>query len=221
MLEIVKKDRIDEMQEYIDLFMEEQEVQVIQEITQYLDIHIDQEIDNLLLVVNKLYENARKAQKERKIGKIQYVRIFPRYTEILNGTYQLRIRVYDVADYNCLEEISVDWNPEYVTKYYDKNVETIQKKMASKLFQMTSREKQIIKFMYAEKFGEYIKSIIALFHDAFCFAENMIKLRTENQILLTFGNYMTKGVIIDIFENPLRKGEGRELLFDESRYAGA
>lgn len=199
MLQEVTEDRVEEIAKYIVEVTAKSEEIIMKEVNHHFEQHLDEEIDKLLVITNDLYERIVEAQKNGKIGKIRYIRIFNRKSEILQGRYRLKIQAYDEQGYALQEEISAEWNPDYLTKFYDQNVDDMIQKVSAKMFRMTSREKTLAQFALADRFGYYVIQIIKVFEDAFYYVENRFKAEMEDIVVLTFGEYLEDGVIVNTF----------------------
>lgn len=199
MLQEVTKDRTEEIAQCIVDITSPSEGKIMKEVNLHFEKHLDDEISKLLEITNDLYGRIAECQRDGKIGKVRYIRIFTQKTELLNGRYRLKIQAYDDQGYELREEISSEWNPDYLTRFYDQYVDEIIQKVSARMFRMTTREKSLARFLLADRFGYFVIQIIKIFEDAFYYVENRLQADTEEIVALTFGSYLEEGVLVNTF----------------------
>lgn len=205
-LEVVSTDRIDEIKCLINDALAETGKADIAGFEAYMMANMEKEVLALNELLTPLYQEAVELQKQGKVGKIQYIRIFPRRSAVLEKQYGLSIRLYDANDYKCRTEISREWNPEFLGKLFEKQLEKVTKRVTMRLFRITAREEQLIKFLFLDFFHFYVLTYLAVLEDAFIYVEPMVELETEETVAITFGNYLEEGAVIKAFS----KARGEE-----------
>lgn len=207
-LKTVSTDRIDEIKHLINDALAETRKADTAEFEAYMMANMEKEVLALNALLTPLYQEAAELQKQGKVGKIQYIRIFPRRTAVLEKQYGLSIRLYDATDYKCRIEISREWNPEFFGRLFEKQLEKVIKRAEMKIFRITPREEQLIRFLFLDFFHFYVLTYLAVLEDVFIYVEPMLELETEETVEVTFGNYLEKGALIKAFSKSSR---GKEL----------
>lgn len=207
-LKTVSTDRIDEIKHLINDALAETRKADTAEFEAYMMANMEKEVLALNALLTPLYQEAAELQKQGKVGKIQYIRIFPRRTAVLEKQYGLSIRLYDATDYKCRIEISREWNPEFLGRLFEKQLEKVIKRVEMKIFRITPREEQLIRFLFLDFFHFYVLTYLAVLEDVFIYVEPMLELETEENVEVTFGNYLEKGALIKAFSKSSR---GKEL----------
>jgi len=147
-------------------------------------------------VFEELFLRCATIQKKKEKGKIAVISIFILKTAVLTGTYELQINLYDENFYLDRNEIYALWVPSFVVKYYEEDVSYFSKKAKQNVYQFGYTQLQDFRIKYAE--------LYALLAEQYCIknAEKIISLssfgqmETQEQLILTFGGYMDKGICI-------------------------
>lgn len=205
-LEAVSTDRDDEIRQSIGTILKELLTKGSEAMENYFAKNTDIVVDELYRIMNEIYRQTQEVQRQGMLGKISYIRIFPRRVAVMEGSYSLTIRVYDEESYSNPVEVAAEWKPEFLVNLFENQLIQVEKRAASQIIRLTSRERQLVKLMFADAFTFLVIMFLTILRTAFVFVENIAEVDCEEKITLTFGNYLEQGIIVEVFNNP-RKDE--------------
>lgn len=203
-LESVLTDRVDEIRQCMGTILKDLLTEGSDAMETYFAGNTEKVVDELCSIMDELYSQTRDAQQSGKLGKLCYVRVFPRRVAVIKGSYSFTIRVYDETGYNNPIEVAAEWNPEFLVKLFEHQLGQVEKKVDSLIFRLTTRERQLLKLMYADAFTFLVMMFLTILRTAFVFVENIMEVDCTEKITLTFGNYLEQGINVEIFDNPWR-----------------
>lgn len=201
-LKSVSDDRVEEIRQSIGSILKELLTKGSDEMETYFSTHTKEVVDEVYTLMQELYRSVHEAQEKGQFGKLSYVRVFPRRMAVIEGTYHFIIRVYDEAGYTNPKEISTEWRADFLANMFERQLLQVQKKVETQVFRLTTREQQLVKLMYADAFTFLVMAFLTILRTAFIYVENMTEVSCAERILLTFGNYLEEGAVIEVFENP-------------------
>lgn len=201
-LESVTTDRVDEIRQSMGTILKELLTKGSEDMEAYFAKNTGTVVDELYGIMTGIYQQAHEVQQQGKLGRISYVRVFPRRVAIMEGTYSLTIRVYDEEGYGNPVEISAEWNPEFLVKLFENQLMQVEKRVDTQVFRLTTRERELIKLIFADAFTFMVMMFLTILHTAFVFVENVAEVECTDKIVLTYGNYLEQGVVVETFDNP-------------------
>lgn len=201
-LESVSTDRVEEIRQSMQDVLQELLTSGSDAMEPYFETNTETVVDELYETMNALYQQVQVAQQQGKLGKIRYVRVFPRRVAVLEGTYSFTIRVYDEEGYSNPTEVSTEWNPDFLVRLFESQLKQIEKHVDTQIFRLTTREKQLVKQLFADGFAFLALMFLTILRTVFIFVENIANVDCAEKIALTFGNYLEQGNVIEEFDKP-------------------
>lgn len=206
-LKSVTTDRVDEIRQSIGTILKELLTNGSDEMENYFVHNTNDVVDELYGIMNGIYKLVYEVQQQGDFGKLSYVRVFPRRVAILENSYSFIIRVYDEKGYQNPVEVSDEWTPTFLNKLFENQLIQVEKRVNDQIFQLTTRERQLVKLMYADAFTFLVMMFLTILRTAFVYVENISNIKCEERITLTYGNYLEQGLVVEVFDKP--GGESR------------
>lgn len=201
-LKSVTTDRVDEIRQSIGTILKELLTNGSDEMENYFVHNTNDVVDELYGIMNGIYKLVYEVQQQGDFGKLSYVRVFPRRVAILENSYSFIIRVYDEKGYQNPVEVSDEWTPTFLNKLFENQLIQVEKRVNDQIFQLTTRERQLVKLMYADAFTFLVMMFLTILRTAFVYVENISNIKCEERITLTYGNYLEQGLVVEVFDKP-------------------
>jgi hypothetical protein len=148
--------------------------------------------------LNELYEKTAHLQKQGIKGKISFIAISYLFSGALTKDYQVQIALYDENAYMDKVETSVYWNPTFITKYYEEDMNYMVGILRSKIVQLQDSEIQKLALTYIGEYfriiGKFMVDNCEMFHEV----EKFNELQTAQKLSVSYGGYMENG--LEIYE---------------------
>ncbi|WP_310603817.1 hypothetical protein [Anaerosporobacter sp.] len=145
-----------------------------------------------LRVIENLLQKGIKKQEAGKKGKIAYICIFFLESAVMTGSYQMQIQMYDKNLYFDRNEVSSRWDTSFIMKYYEKDIEELDKKAKKRIYYWRYKEYQKMKLEYAKAYKAIVEVYgMELIRELFEL-ELYKKLEREEDIKVLYGGYLEK-----------------------------
>ncbi|RDY32217.1 hypothetical protein [Lachnotalea glycerini] len=149
-----------------------------------------------LKVLQRMLETCNRLQEKNKKNRIAILHICYLYTSCLTQKLELQINMYDKDFYLDKTEVSGLWRPEFIYRYYEQDMELIEKKARQEVFGFKHKQIQEIRMKYINVYHlitlDFLSDMIPLVIKDSAFE----KLKKEDDFIILFGGYMEEGIPI-------------------------
>lgn len=190
--------------------IEERIEQVRQNITDAIEKNSLGILKNFKNSFNDVFVKGAKMQKDREKGAIAYVCIEILRSSLLTRTYQLRIDLYDKNLHLDQRECASQWGVDFAFQWLDEDMNYFTKRAREKLIRILDAEMIIFMQHYQEHYFKILEEFCERHIQNILQLPSWEGLKKEETVKFTYGEFLDKGVYLEIVNSNLAEGSKKK-----------